>query len=785
MNTCQARVPTAVAPRLDVPVRMQGIDACRGIAALLVALFHVEIHLKKDKYLNFDPFNGWFLGGFAGVDFFFVLSGFIITYVHWNDFGNAHRLPRYIRNRVARVYPLLWCVTVPFIIASVLYKSEYVPKNIDKRCAAIITSLTLIPLDIDPLLTVLWTLRHEMFFYMLFSLVLWNARIASFALPIWVGSCVMNSISGSHTHYLIDFLLSLYNLEFVLGIGCAFVLRKYRLPFPEALTAAGVLLFVAFGLNDGTGDRGYTNGSLVGVFWTIRFGCAAALVVLGIGQLDLMGRGTWVPRWLALVGTASYSIYLIHLPVISIMSKVLIKWSSASSSASVVLASLIFVIAIVVGVLTYLCVERPLARFFRTPSRIGSSPSNANAKSMQCEPEAAPCAPTQATDVPVVPVASKRFALLDCWRGIACLMVVIAHAREPAELRYLEGNEPVSDFAGQLVVFLGTFRVGVQIFFVISGYCISATVEGFGRRNSSVLRYFSRRFWRIYPPYWSLFILMWIAVTLLEFAASRGWVPQGLNNSKSPLTLTASQFLGNVTLTETWRYHLFGSESKLFLKHAWTLCYEEQFYLFVGLSLIAFPRKYFRSIVWLSVISIACLLLSALNVVDIRGFSIDRYWFSFAIGVLVYYRLCHASIRDRCFIDVSVASAAIAALAIDLAPIHLDEADHAFVHNLAVSMIFGVSLIVMHRWDAYLSTLRPFKALAFVGVISYSLYLIHAPVVPIIARFMMKLGLKSDLATLCLTVPLCMLASVPMAWLFWFCCERPFLYRKSSVGVTS
>ena len=384
--------------------------------------------------------------------------------------------------------------------------------------------------------------------------------------------------------------------------------------------------------------------------------------------------------------------------------------------------------------------------------------------------------------IPVQKNSSHRYALLDCWRGIACLMVVVAHAREPAAHKYLEGRLPITDWAGQCVVSFIAFGAGVHIFFVISGYCISATVDGFTKRKNSLSLYCSRRFWRIYPPYWSLFVLMTIAATASEIASSNGWIPGSLHSSQSPFKLTPSQFVGNVTLTETWRHHLFGSETKLFLKHAWTLCYEEQFYLIVGVTLLLFPKRFFQSIIGVTMISIGLQVAGAYNLVDVKGFGFDSLWLPFAIGVLVFYRLSHASEHEKRFIDNSILIMAFLTMIPNILFSYWGDPAGSLINTMAISTTFAAILISMHRFDSFLLAKPTFQSLSFVGRISYSLYLVHAPIVPVVARLLMHAGVKSDLLTLLVTIPVCMGISLPLAWGFYLLFERPFLYRKPTVA---
>ncbi|MEP7101383.1 MAG: acyltransferase family protein, partial [Burkholderiales bacterium] len=74
----------------------RSLQVCRAIAALLVVLFHLGGTFAQDKYFGFKAIDSVFAWGDAGVDFFFVLSGFLIATVHYKDFGRPEALPRYL-----------------------------------------------------------------------------------------------------------------------------------------------------------------------------------------------------------------------------------------------------------------------------------------------------------------------------------------------------------------------------------------------------------------------------------------------------------------------------------------------------------------------------------------------------------------------------------------------------------------------------------------------------------------------------------------------------------------
>jgi exopolysaccharide production protein ExoZ len=103
--------PKIAAPAQPVPfpaggrARLEGVEAARGVAALLVVLYHAALHVEGDV-----PGSAVLWGlphfGHAGVDFFFVLSGFIISFVHRRDLGRPDRLGHYLeRPRLSAYVP--------------------------------------------------------------------------------------------------------------------------------------------------------------------------------------------------------------------------------------------------------------------------------------------------------------------------------------------------------------------------------------------------------------------------------------------------------------------------------------------------------------------------------------------------------------------------------------------------------------------------------------------------------------------------------------------------------
>ncbi|QCI79312.1 acyltransferase [Hankyongella ginsenosidimutans] len=80
--------------------------------------------MRPEQYSGRPAFDDLFSKGFVGVDFFFVLSGFIICFVHYKDMSRPDRLPRYAWRRLTRVLPTYWVVFVAALAMNLLLQRE-------------------------------------------------------------------------------------------------------------------------------------------------------------------------------------------------------------------------------------------------------------------------------------------------------------------------------------------------------------------------------------------------------------------------------------------------------------------------------------------------------------------------------------------------------------------------------------------------------------------------------------------------------------------------------------
>ncbi len=367
---------------------------------------------------------------------------------------------------------------------------------------------------------------------------------------------------------------------------------------------------------------------------------------------------------------------------------------------------------------------------------------------------------------------SPRYASLDLWRGVACLLVVLHHATlyAPAYRQAESGAAVAANPASWFVAATTRFWIGVPLFFVISGYCISATADSTRRRPRALVTYFTRRFRRIYPPYWVLLVLLAIFVIALEWIEPK-WLADDYAGISPPTLFSPGQLVGNLTLTESWRHHLGGSPLRYFNAMAWTLCYEEQFYAVVGLLLVLAPRRFFLGAAVVTVLT-AALGAIVTRRAPIDGFFFDGYWLHFAAGILLYYSVNYARGWQTWAANLLLLAGLVYFARRGFPWSH---AHSTVAAGGVVACAFALLLSGLQRWDRQLASARLARPLLFCGHICYSLYLVHWPICKAVGHGLYLLGVRGDTATVLVTVPAAVAASIFLAWVFFRLCERRFL----------
>lgn len=346
-----------VALRFPIPTspdrqRLLGLEAGRGLAALLVLLFHVSRIIAQPRFYGELPWDGVFEKFDAGVDFFFVLSGFIIAWVHWSDIGVPNRLSHYAVRRFLRIYPPYWAVLFPLSFAYFLFPSAGLPSQHDT--ANFFASFFLFPYPEQPVVGVAWTLVREVIFYFLFGLLIVFGRRMFLVLAGWSIGIVGANIAFGELTYPLSIFLDAHNIEFIMGMGAAFWARYLPVTFPRLLTIAGAGLFLSqLVIVDPLLDHPLISCG--------GFGFTAMLALVGIVKWEKSGKLT-VALPLRFLGAASYSIYLTHGIAISIAIHFVTQVLSRDVSPLIPVLFLTAV-GIVFGIVFHVLIERPLTRW--------------------------------------------------------------------------------------------------------------------------------------------------------------------------------------------------------------------------------------------------------------------------------------------------------------------------------------------------------------------------------------------------------------------------------------
>jgi peptidoglycan/LPS O-acetylase OafA/YrhL len=341
---------------------LQSLQILRGVAALAVLAMHVPLFVEGK--LGLTGFLPPMFSGAAGVDLFFVISGFIMVYSSLPLFGRADAPLQFFVRRLARIVPLYWLASG--ILLAYLIAASVNLASIEMNWTGVAASFLFIPYprmngQMLPLLNVGWTLNYEMFFYAVFAVALLTPRrVAVPAVTVLFAALVAVGLMGPWPAWF-SFLTSPVILEFCFGmlIALAFVA-----PMPMPRVAAFGLIFVAlagFVVSVQFGDFGFWR-----TFW---WGLPSAALVAGMLWLGRDTRFGPVGRVLALIGDASYSLYLFHWIVLLAVPRVITRFIDPASAPWLCVAVMALA-PILVAIAVHFWFERPATRFLQGRVRV-------------------------------------------------------------------------------------------------------------------------------------------------------------------------------------------------------------------------------------------------------------------------------------------------------------------------------------------------------------------------------------------------------------------------------
>jgi peptidoglycan/LPS O-acetylase OafA/YrhL len=369
---------------MDVRRRFVVLDSWRGISALLVALHNADcsnVSFLKESWLF--------------VDLFFVLSGFVITYAYMDKLRAGPEVGTYMLRRFGRLWPLHFVLLVALVglegtkvVLSSLSETTIPAFQNGNSIASILQNILLIQaIGVHSEVSwniPSWTISTEFWTYLIFGMIclvfpkqrppmLLMGGIALFAAAIIVW-CVPNFL-GSNTHFVL--LRCIYGFFVGHLVYRAWTNGPSHVRFAGILEVAMIFLIVVF--------VSTTRGNIFSMVAPVVFGLAVWLFAYERGLLSVL----LTRRLFTGLGTLSYSIYMIHWPVLIVIARVqsvilssLKRYQIPTGSVDVLrttvcdnswrmYAALALYLLIVVGAatVTFKFVEQPGRRFFNRIAR--------------------------------------------------------------------------------------------------------------------------------------------------------------------------------------------------------------------------------------------------------------------------------------------------------------------------------------------------------------------------------------------------------------------------------
>jgi peptidoglycan/LPS O-acetylase OafA/YrhL len=321
------------------------IQALRAVAAIAVAVCHFsQVALLINGRAN-DPIPGFQLA--AGVDLFFVISGFIMVYSAEPLFAAPGGARKFLTHRLARIVPLYWVTT---LIAIPLFSQPY--DWTELACSLLFIPCARASGEVAPINGVGWTLNYEMFFYVLFACALsCRRRIAVPTVCAALAAIALFGLISTPQTTALQFWSQPIVSEFAFG---ALIALLYRSGVSLGWAPRCALAIAAIGAIAWATPT-YPLSWHRPLCWGIPAAALVAAIALGPDLRE--GPLATVAKRL---GDASYSVYLIHPLMGGAFILMWVRSPHPNHQAALLTIALVLTIGLSVGV--YYLFERPTTR---------------------------------------------------------------------------------------------------------------------------------------------------------------------------------------------------------------------------------------------------------------------------------------------------------------------------------------------------------------------------------------------------------------------------------------
>lgn len=331
-------------------MRINSIQYLRAAAALMVVVYHLQPQLDRMGVRDL-PLD-WLI---AGVDIFFVVSGFIMW---WTTRSGSVSPGDFARRRIHRIVPVYWALSVFYVVVLLVAPRLMQTGAFDP--AHVAASFLFIPWPhptvgyMMPLVTPGWTLNYEMFFYAIFALALFAPRGRQLAFVTgFLVTLAAVGLAARPGPGLLAFYTSTLLLEFLFGVWLGVLFERRRL-IPAGLAPAVAVIAVVLLV----GLHGLATARTRFLF----MGLPAMAIVFAAVSWEAQRPLAMRPALLVL-GNASYSIYLVHQLALSATGQLwrrLVEAPPWVSAAGFAVAGVS--VSAIGGLVCYALLERPLGR---------------------------------------------------------------------------------------------------------------------------------------------------------------------------------------------------------------------------------------------------------------------------------------------------------------------------------------------------------------------------------------------------------------------------------------
>ncbi|MFB5662646.1 acyltransferase family protein [Alteribacillus sp. HJP-4] len=333
--------------------RLLLVQVARAVGIILVLIGHINIQFYER--FTYDWFNMGVWDRTGGVDFFFVVTGFMIYYVYHHYIGTPGKASEFLVKRVIKIYPIYWVFTLLVLAGAFLFRGTENFYTIE----VIVKSMLLLPIDpavAPPVLSAAWSLNHIGFFYVLAAFIIYKPCIFIPIVACWGILTFFISLQEVFGRDWGNFVLSFSNLEIFAGCFIAYVYLNYNLRYAPFYIITGIGGFIGIWINNIYGFI---------PMYEAQFHCLfSMMLILGLALNEKKQKS--IPAALSFQGDASYSVFITHMPFLQLYIFLFAESSLIQGLGYFWSMVTIIVITVLSGNLVYLWVEKPMTTYLKS-----------------------------------------------------------------------------------------------------------------------------------------------------------------------------------------------------------------------------------------------------------------------------------------------------------------------------------------------------------------------------------------------------------------------------------